>query len=277
MNAKGKVGITLSTLDPAGANMFEMFKSNGFAEVSSGIYASGSVYLVPVPRFIVPEEEYKTPVEPNPYPLDYDFLARELGIDYFVVASRHWARSGKPSLTAHATGNYGKAIFGGRNRELQFVPPNALRNVYLAMLRSPPAGFQVSLEATHHSPTQFQVPIFFAEVGSSPSQWADLNACEYLVDAILDGIASTETVSAVIGFGGGHYCPKFSVMEREHAFGHIAAKYVFPELTDEIISQMISKTAGGVEKAYIESGIKGADKRRLEVSLNHLGVETEIA
>ena len=270
------VGITLSTVDPVGANVFEILKGRGFSEVHTGIFALGDAYLVPVPRFIVPEEEYKTPIDPNPYPLDYDTLAGELGVDYFVVASRHWAKSGQPSLTAHATGNYGKAIFGGRSRELQAVPPNALRNVYLTLLRNPPQGFQVSLEATHHSPTQFRVPMFFAEVGSSPAQWADLKACEYLVDAILDGIASKESAPASIGFGGGHYCPKFSVMEREHAFGHIAAKYAFPELTDEIMSQMITKTVGGIEKAYIESGVKGSDKRMLESMFSRLGVESEV-
>ncbi len=272
----GSVGITLSTVDPVGANVFEILKGRGFAEVKAGVYLRRDTYLVPVPRFIVPEEEYKTPTEPNPYPLDYDALAVEFGVDYFVVASRHWAKSGQPSLTAHATGNFGKAVFGGRNRELQGVPPNALRNVYLALLRNPPQGYPVSLEATHHSPTQFRVPMFFAEVGSSPAQWADLNACEYLVNAILDGIASREAVSASIGFGGGHYCPKFSVMEREHAFGHIAAKYTFPELTDEIISQMIAKTVGGIERAYIESGVKGSDRRMLEAALSRLGVKSEV-
>jgi D-aminoacyl-tRNA deacylase len=270
------VGITLSTVDPVGANVFEILKDRGFSEVRAGIYVKGDTYLVPVPRFIVPEEEYKTPTEPNPYPLDYDALAGELGVNFFVVASRHWSKSGQPSLTAHATGNFGKAIFGGHNRELQAVPPNILRNVYLALLRNPPQGYPVSLEATHHSPTQFRVPMFFAEVGSVPDQWADLNACEYLVDAILDGIASTESVPAAIGFGGGHYCPKFSVMERDHAFGHIAAKYAFPELTDEMIAQMAAKTVGGVEKAYIESGVKGSDKRTLEAALGRLGIESEV-
>jgi D-aminoacyl-tRNA deacylase len=61
-----------------------------------------------------------------------------------------------------------------------------MRNVYVAMKRNPPAGFTVRLEATHHSPTQFRVPMFFAEVGSSETQWGDMNACEYLVDAILE-------------------------------------------------------------------------------------------
>ena len=272
----GKVGITLSTVDPAAVNMFAAFKNRGFKEGKGRVYVKDDVYLVPVPRLIVPEEEYKTPTEPNPYPCDYDAIAGELGVDYFIVASRHWSMSGQPSLTAHATGNYGKAIFGGRNRELQYVPPNPMRNVYLAIIKNPPSGFQVSLEATHHSPTQFKTPMFFAEVGSSEAQWADIRACEYLVDSIIEGIASTSQAPVAIGFGGGHYCPKFSVMEGEHAFGHIAAKYALPELTEELIQQMISKTAGRVEKAYIESGVKGSDKRRLEAMLKHLGLETQV-
>ena len=81
--------------------MFKIFKKRGFAEGRNGVYFMGDICLVPLPHFIVPEEEYKIPTEPNPYPCDYDAIARELGVDYFVVASRHWARSGQPSLTAH--------------------------------------------------------------------------------------------------------------------------------------------------------------------------------
>jgi len=267
----GKAGITLSTVDQAAANAFEIFKGRGFRETREGIYENGDMFLVPVPREIVPVEG-EAPTGADPYPFDYDALAAELGVDYFVVASRHWARSGQPSLTAHATGNFGDALLGGRPHELQYVPADALRNFYVALKRNPPQGFMVSLEATHHSPTQFRVPIFFAEVGSSEVQWDDLTACEYLVDAILEGIASKEKAPHAIGFGGGHYCPKFSVMEGEHAFGHIAAKYAIPNLNDELITQMVKKT-GGVERAYIESGLKGSEKTMLKAALGRLGIE----
>lgn len=271
----GKIGITLATTDAAASNMFELFKRRGFREERGGVYAMGEMVLVPVPREIVPVEDAPAPIEPNPYPLDYDALASELGVDYFVVASRHWARSGQPSLTAHATGNFGEALLGGRPRELQYVPAEAMRNVYVAMKRNPPMGFTVSLEATHHSPTQFRVPMFFAEVGSSEAQWGDMNACEYLVDAILEGLASKESAPRAIGFGGGHYCPKFSAMEGEYAFGHVAAKYAMPNLNDDLIRQMVEKT-GGVEKAFAESGLKGSDKTMLKATLGRLGVECVI-
>jgi D-aminoacyl-tRNA deacylase len=271
----GKVGITLATTDMAAANVFEIFKKRGFRETRGGVYAKGSMFLVPVPREIVPVEDEPAPREPDPYPLDYDAIAAELGVDYFVVASRHWARSGQPSLTAHATGNFGEALLGGRPHELQAVPAEAMRNVYVALKRNPPPGFTVSLEATHHSPTQFRVPMFFAEVGSSDAQWGDMAACEHLVDAILEGVASKEAAPRAIGFGGGHYCPKFSVMEGEHAFGHIAAKYAVSSLNDDLVRQMIEKT-GGVEKAFVESGLKGSEKTMLKASLARLGIECVI-
>jgi D-tyrosyl-tRNA(Tyr) deacylase len=117
--------------------------------------------------------------------------------------------------------------------------------------------------------------MFFAEVGSSEAQWGDIAVCEYLVDAVLEGIASKERAPRAIGFGGGHYCPKFSVMEGEHAFGHVAAKYAIPSLNDDLIQQMIDKT-GGVERAFIESGLKGSEKQMLKTTLARLSVECVI-
>ncbi len=253
--------------------MLGIFREQGFAETSTeGILVRGDIPLVVVSPLIVPEAEYKTPAEPNPYPTDYDDVAARFGIDYYVVASRHWARSGQPSLTVHATGNFGKAVFGGRRGELQLVPPNPMRRVFQVIQRAPPHGFQVSLEATHHSPTQFRTPMFFAEVGSSPRQWTDVEICRYLVGAILDGLASQDEVPPAIGFGGGHYCPKFSVKEMDVAFGHIAAKYAFPELTEELVGQMATKS-GGVQTAYIEDNVKGYDKKKVEVALRNLGID----
>ena len=45
---------------------------------------------------------------------------------------------------------------------------------------------------------------------------------------------------------------------------------------DEMIAQMAAKTVGGVKKAYIESGVKGSDKRMLEAALGRLGIGSEV-
>jgi len=130
-------------------------------------------------------------------------------------------------------------MYGGRTRELQATLANPMRHVFLKALEDPPRGFEVSLEATHHSPTQFRTPMFFAEVGSTETQWRDE----------------------------GHYCPTFSVMEQEMAFGHMAAKYAIDLLTPELVGQMAEKTLDGVEGAVLDRGLKGHQKKKVEVAL----------
>ncbi|HUS77380.1 MAG TPA: D-aminoacyl-tRNA deacylase [Patescibacteria group bacterium] len=272
----GNVGITLSTTDQAGANMLGAFREMGFQETDRGdVLRLGEVYIVVLDPLIVPEERYKVPAEPDPYPADYDGIAEALDLNYYVVASRHWARSGKPSLTVHPTGNFGKAMYGGRNRELQRILANPMRDVFLELLEDPPHGFEVSLEATHHSPTQFETPMFFAELGSGLSQWQDEEMGRYLAEAILKGVRRVGKVQVAIGFGGGHYCPTFTVKERETAFGHMAAKYALDLLTPDLIEQMVERTMDGVDRAVFDKGLKGHQRKKVEVALKKLDVEIE--
>jgi D-aminoacyl-tRNA deacylase len=265
-------GITLSLSDPAGQTMLDIFRSRGFRETNeSKVYRLGDRLLFAVQPLIVPEERYKTPSEPSPYPTDYDALAERYSLEYMVVASRHWAESGQPSLTVHPTGNFGKAMYGGRHYELQPTAPNPMRDVYLRLQEAPPRGFQVSLEATHHSPTQFRVPMFFAEVGSREAQWRDEEACGYLADCILGGMGDEGSAPVALGFGGGHYCPVFSAKMREYAFGHMAAKYALPLLTEGLVAQMVEKSQGA-EAAILDGGLKGGERKRVEALLGKLGV-----
>jgi len=272
----GNVGITLSTSDPAGANMLERFRDMGFSETGKpNVLKLDEIILIVIEPLIVPEERYKVPKEPDPYPVDYDAFTGAHELDYIVVASRHASRSGKPSLTVHPTGNFGKAVYGGRPRELQWMVANPMRDVFLELLKDPPRGYDVSMEATHHSPTQFETPMFFAELGSSKRQWRDESTARYLTEAIVNGIRARGEAPVVIGFGGGHYCPTFSVLEREMAFGHIAAKHSLDLLSLELISQMVERTKEGVERAVFDRGMKGHQRKRVEVALRKLGVEYE--
>ncbi|MBS7651829.1 D-aminoacyl-tRNA deacylase [Candidatus Bathyarchaeota archaeon] len=270
----GAVGITLSRSDPAGVTILKRFLEMGFKE-ESGVLRLGDIFIFVIEPLIVPAEKYKVPPEPKPYPIDYDSLAEKYGIEYYVVASRHWSASGTPCLTVHPTGNFGKAVYGGRDRELQPVPANPMRNVFLELLRNPPRGYEVSLEATHHSPTQFRTPMFFAELGSSEKEWRDEEAASHLAKSIVEGIKSQGRAPTAIGFGGGHYCPTFSLLEREVAFGHICPKYALDLLTEDLIRQMVERTLDGVEKAFIEDGVKGYQRKRVEVALRKLGINIE--
>ncbi len=272
----GNVGITLSTSDTAGANLLAKFIDMGFEETDrDDVLTLGDIRLFVVEPFIVPVERFKTPSEPNPYPVDYDSLAETYGIDYYVAASRHWAKSGKPSLTVHPPGNFGKAMYGGRTRELQPTLANPMRDIYLELAEDPPKGFKVSMEATHHSPTQFETPMFFAEVGSRETQWKDEAVGRYLAEAIVNGIKAGGDAPVAIGFGGGHYCPTFTVMEEETAFGHMAAKYAIDLLTPELTSQMAECTLDGVDKVVLDKGLKGHQRKRVEVAVRKLDLEIE--
>jgi D-aminoacyl-tRNA deacylase len=271
----GNVGITLSLQDQAALNMLSHFRRMGFEETERKVFRRESVYIFTVETLIVPVEKYKTPNEPNPFPTDYDAIASEYGIEYFIVASRHASQSGKPSLTVHATGNFGKAVYGGRERELQPVPANPMRDVFLEVSMDPPKGYAVSLEATHHSPTLFETPMFFAELGSSKRQWRDEKAGAYLAEAILKGISAKGKAQVAIGFGGGHYCPTFSVKEVETAFGHICPKYALDLLNDDLITQMVKKTRDIVELAVFDRGMKGHQRKKVEVALGKLDLEYE--
>lgn len=272
----GNVGITLSRSDSAAITMLSAFEDIGFRKAAQeNVLRFDDMFLFVVEPLIVPEEKYKVPKEPDPYPTDYDALARKYGIGYCVVASRHWSSSGTPCLTVHSTGNFGKAMYGGRDRELQRTVANPMRNVYLALIEDPPRGYEVSLEATHHSPTQFETPMFFAELGSSERQWTDEIAASYLAQAIVKGVRSRDKAPVAIGFGGGHYCPTFTVMERETAFGHVCAKYALDLLTEDLVRQMVERTVDGVDRAVVESSVKGHQRKRVEVALKKCGVEIE--
>jgi D-aminoacyl-tRNA deacylase len=266
-----KKGITLSLSDPAGQTMLPLFIEKGFRETETeNIYEKDDKVLIVLEPLIVPEERFKMPETPSPYPTDYTSLALKYDLEYIAVASRHWAQSGRPSLTAHPTGNFGKAMYGGRQRELQPTAPNPMRNIYLRLLDSPPEGFQVSLEATHHSPTEFDVPMFFVEIGSREEKWRDVEVAEYLVDCILTGMDEKDTHPKAIGFGGGHYCPMFSEKIHEYAMGHIAAKYAIDLLTDDLVSQMVEKSMNP-EEALID-GLKGRQRKKVESLIEKTGL-----
>jgi D-aminoacyl-tRNA deacylase len=266
-------GITLSLIDPAGENMLQRFIEKGFRETEQGQYRKNDKIIFAIDHLIVPAEQFQKNLDPQPYPVDYSKLALEYELEYIVVASRHWAKSGTPTLTAHPTGNFGKAMYGGNPKELQYTAPNPMRNIYLNILESPPEGFQVSLEATHHSPTEFDIPMFFVETGSREEKWRDESVGEYLVDCILDGMDSKEIAPTAIGFGGGHYCPKFSEYIKEYAMGHMAAKYAIDLLDEALVTQMIEKSKG-VEAILFDKGLKGRHKRRVLELLDILGLDS---
>ncbi len=189
-----------------------------------------------------------------------------LGMDLLVFASRHKAVSGKPSLTVHSTGNFGSADFGGKAHTMQNTVANTKHNIYLELLECT-LDYEITLEVTHHGPTNFSTPLFFVEIGSTEKQWMDLEASEFVAECILNGLKSNKKHKHAIGFGGGHYAPKFSEMDL--AFSHICPKYACDSLSEDLVKQMIEKTVDKVDLAVLdEKGLKGRQKTIIKEMLN---------
>jgi len=85
--------------------------------------------------------------------------------DLLVFASRHAGDTG-PLLTAHATGNFGPAEYGGRAGSLARAAPNALSVVRAELETHAPTGYDVGIECTHHGPSTVGCPSLFARSGA---------------------------------------------------------------------------------------------------------------
>ncbi|MEF8851450.1 MAG: D-aminoacyl-tRNA deacylase [Haloarculaceae archaeon] len=174
--------------------------------------------------------------------------------DLLVFASRHAGETG-PLLTAHHTGNFGAAEFGGEDRALARACPGAHRRVLEALAEHAPEGYEVGMECTHHGPTDVGAPSMFVELGSGPGEWDDPDGARAVARAILDlrgvdpdlpgdegsdGAADAEPGEEtadrrhLVGVGGGHYAPRFErvVRETDWAVGHVAADWSLEELGD---------------------------------------------
>lgn len=197
-----------------------------------------------------------------------------------VVASRHKAESGQPTLTCHPTGNFGVAELGGADQSLQLTSSLHLRKALLSLYRVREdyglADFEVSLEVTHHGPTDLSFPLLYMEVGSSEEQWVNLTACRAVADAINHVVSERPVdIPSAIGFGGPHYAPNFSEVVRAGAVacGHIAPKHAMDDIDEAMVVQMLEKTVPRPSFALIDwKGLRGAEKSRITDILEGLGV-----
>ncbi|WP_440990975.1 D-aminoacyl-tRNA deacylase [Haloarchaeobius baliensis] len=147
--------------------------------------------------------------------------------DLLLFASRHSGDTG-PLLTAHFTGNFGPAEYGGEEDALAAACPNAQAELLAAFDRHAPDGYEVGMECTHHGPSDVGVPSMFVELGSGEDEWADPDGARAVARAIRDieGV-DPHRERTVVGFGGGHYVPRFErvVRDTDWAVGHVAGDW----------------------------------------------------
>jgi len=177
-----------------------------------------------------------------------------------IFLSRHYAASGRPSLTLHVIGVPGEtprgevAEFGGIKGNV-VLPNTRFASWYRLMCEAAHKHelvpeFELTIETTHHGPC-LSVPTMFIEIGSSESHWNRRDAAEAWADVIENGLGlnggagigdwnalSTDVkkqAKIMVGIGGGHYAPRHTdVLRKTECWaGHQLANYALEMLKPE--------------------------------------------
>ncbi len=183
-----------------------------------------------------------------------------------IFVSRHVGDTGA-LLTAHYTGNFGEGKFGGNPRELSRACPNIHKAIITELEEYAPPGYEIGIECTHHGPSDISIPSMFVEIGSSEKEWEDANAARAVAMAI-KGVKGVKPIceKVIVGFGGGHYMPRFEriIRETDWAIGHVAADWCLEEvesIDSDIIKEIFEKSGSDKciiveEKMELKSAIK---------------------
>jgi D-aminoacyl-tRNA deacylase len=262
--------IVSSRGDPASWNIAQtLITKIGFEkEPGQGIeaYSKGSIRLLVL-------EKLGIYAEPSEIPAD---------VSTTIFVSKHVSASGRAALTVHATGNLTKeAKFGGNPEEVSYVNPSIIRHALRALKSgAAQAGLQieVTMEATHHGPTNLSMPVCFIEIGSGEKEWTDPILGEIAANAVMSAVAKVEeSPPTAVGFGGTHYSAKHTriCMEGDYAVGHLVSSHSFDgRVSERVIGDTFTKTTGSCSTAIVDwNGLHSNDRRRLIANLEAVGRE----
>ena len=189
---------------------------------------------------------YDMVIIPTPA-ISADWLSDRYSYDGYVFLSKHAAVSGDLALTCHSTGNFSTAEFGGSPRRVAIPMPH-LQKTYLQRLKQHQSEFpdyDVTIEATHHGPTNLDKPSIFIEVGTTEKQWTDVHLCQSvsrIIHSVLSGPIPDDSPVAIC-FGGTHYPVKFTeeLLSGSHALGTVIPKHAIDSLDSELFSHIMSQ------------------------------------
>lgn len=190
-------------------------------------------------------------------PLIYqDGLDKKLGImgypaSLIIFASKHRSKDMRAILTVHSTGNVNEAKFGGTPGKFAQAAPQAVRSLLRSIkMLAENEEYEVTLECTHHGPSDLEVPSVFIEIGSGEAQWLDEVAGRIVADAIL--LLKDSDSPVAVGFGGTHYAPRQTalILSTDVTFGHIFPSHALDELDDSMIHEAFVRS--GADFAYFD-------------------------
>jgi D-aminoacyl-tRNA deacylase len=260
--------LIVSDLDPASRTMLKYLqeykkfvKVNDFCFISS-LYEKISVY------------------ESKKQLIYTDYLNNpSTKTDVYIFLSKHQSKSRIPSLTCHFPGNFFSNSYGGNKCELGISYPS-LQKYYLKKIyqvREKVPLYDITIETTHHGPTNITKPVMFVEIGSDENQWINMDIASIVCDSLLD-ILPSKMISAKdigIGLGGNHYGPKFNklILDTDYAIGHIANKYNLTNLNNCMLNQMILRSYEKVTHIIIDQKGLGNEKQKIMQLLQNTELE----
>jgi D-aminoacyl-tRNA deacylase len=205
-----------------------------------------------------------------------------LGAEWLLCLSRHRSESGKRCLTVHTPGNLmPHADLGGKPSAVGIANPG-LQTLLLIELKAERDRLGIpddlTVEATHHGPTDIPCPITFIEIGSDEEAWVNPRLGQCVAQAVARVLAEERRPPPnAIGVGGGHYSEKFTsvMLEGRFSIGHIIPKYAMSGgMGNEMFSKCIERTWGGVSAVVVDwKGTPSPYKEHLKALSASLGIE----
>jgi D-aminoacyl-tRNA deacylase len=235
--------------DPAGFNLAH--------HISQSMKQDGKIYR---------GKNYDLVVIPTPT-ISADWLEEKYSYDGFVFLSKHASETGTLALTCHSTGNFSKALFGGKPRQVA-IPHAHLQKSYMQALwakRKDFAEFEITIEATHHGPTALNKPALFIEVGTSEKQWNDKTLCGSVAKIVEDVMSKMPNKHDVaICFGGTHYPEKFNkeLIVGQYALGTVIPKHALDFIDEKLFSHILERNTEAKSALVDWSGL-GKNKQKI--------------
>jgi D-aminoacyl-tRNA deacylase len=264
--------IVASKADPASLNMAQnLIKHHKFNRTSAGESGPETYHTHDVSMMILEKECIH--VQPQ------DLKLKPSSI---IFASKHRSTTNTPALTVHATGNLTReASFGGSPEQLSQVEPFRIRQALTVLkqeARRASLKIETTMEATHHGPTSFNVPVCFVEIGSTPEEWGDLVLGRIAADAVMAAAGESDaTRTNAVGFGGTHYSNKLTEMctETDYQIGHIVPRHAFDaKVSERMLREAFQKTVGVCKTALVDwKGLRGGQRGLLLDQLSAWDIE----
>jgi len=235
--------------DPAGNNMAKFLSQD--LEKMNGVFRG---------------EKFDVLITTSPV-ISADWLEEKFDYDGYVFLSKHAAESGTLALTCHSTGNFDVAKFGGNSQQVA-IPFPSFQKTYLQNLwknRTDFPDFQITIEATHHGPTNLNKPSIFIEIGTTQKQWNDVELCNSIAQIVKKTFEKPlQQFPFAVCFGGTHYSQKFTneIINGKFALGTVIPKHAIEFLEQSLFQHIIERNIDA-QIALLDWNSLGKNKQKV--------------